>query len=184
VTIGAGSVTGTTTNSAANDAGPMYNTGGGSSFVYSKHHMVYTASELATAGIPSGVIITKIAWNKANTAAYSSGSAAIFDIYLKNSSATGVPSTPLPYTTAISGATQVYASTTQSFPSTIGWVDFPLSTPFVYNGGALELTTNWDISAGGSTASGSTANFAWAKDPGTNILSYCGASQNTNFTML
>src|SRR5690606_4830241 len=58
VIVGAGSNTGTTTNSAANDAGPMYCTGGASSFVFSKHHMVYTAAELAAAGLPNNVIIT------------------------------------------------------------------------------------------------------------------------------
>jgi len=135
ITIGAGSVTGTTSNGAATDAGPMYCTGTASSFVYSKHHMVYTASELTTAGIPPGVLITKIAWYKANNAAYSSAAASIFDIYLKNSSATGVPATPYAFATAISGATQAYTTTAQTFPSTIGWVDFTLPTPFLYTGG-------------------------------------------------
>ncbi|RYZ52615.1 MAG: hypothetical protein EOP49_09120, partial [Sphingobacteriales bacterium] len=185
VVIGAGSVTGTTSNGVATDAGPMYNTGGASGFVYSKHHFVYTAAELATNGVPAGVLITKISWYKANNAAYSSASAAIFDIYLKNSSATGVP-TPVPqsFSTITSGASQVYASTTQSFSSAIGWVEFTLSTPFLYTGGALEVTTNWDISAGGATAVGSTGNFAWAKDPGTNILSHADGTQSPNFTFL
>ena len=60
VTIGAGSVTGTTANGATTDAGPMYCTGSSSSFVYSKHHYVYTATELAAAGIAPGMLITQI----------------------------------------------------------------------------------------------------------------------------
>lgn len=185
VIIGAGSNTSTTSNGAAADAGPMYCTGGSSSFVFSKHHMVYTAAELATAGLPNNVIITQISWYKANNASYSSSSAAIFDIYLKNSAATGVP-TPVPqgFSGITAGATPVYASTSQSFSSNIGWVEFNLSTPFTYTGGALEVTTNWDVSAGGSTSSGASANFAWAKDPGTNILAHSAASQSSDFTML
>lgn len=182
VIIGAGSNTATTSNGAATDAGPMYCTGSTSSFVYSKHFMVYTEAELQAAGLPPNSVITQISWYKANNAAYSSSSAAIFDIYLKNSSATSVPAVPYSFSTAISGATQVYGSTTQTFSSNIGWVEFNLTTPFTYTGGALELTTNWDISAGGSSASGATANFAWAKDPGYNILSHTAATQSADFT--
>lgn len=181
--VGAGAVTTTTSNGAANDGGPIYCSGATSSFVYSKHHMVYTASELSS--IPTGAQITKIAWNKANTAAYSAATAVIFDIYLKNSTATGVP-TPVPQVlaTILTGATKVYGSTTQTFPNTIGWVEFTLPTPFVYTGGALELTTYWDVSAGGTSSSGATANFAWARDPGSNVLAYEAAAQSPNFDKL
>ncbi|MBW7951410.1 MAG: hypothetical protein H3C56_02315, partial [Chitinophagaceae bacterium] len=131
--IGAGSNTATTTNGAATDAGPMYCTGSTSAFIYSKHFYVYTAAELSNAGIQPGMLITNLAWNKANNAAYSASTAVVFDIYMKNSSATGVP-TPVPqdFASLVSGATLVYASTTQSFPATIGWVDFTLTTPFLY----------------------------------------------------
>lgn len=135
VIIGAGSNTATTSNGAATDAGPMYCTGSTSSFVYSKHFMVYTEAELQAAGLPPNSVITQISWYKANNAAYSSSSAAIFDIYLKNSSATSVPAVPYSFSTAISGATQVYGSTTQTFSSNIGWVEFNLTTPFTYTGG-------------------------------------------------
>ncbi|MBX2931453.1 MAG: hypothetical protein KF781_05855, partial [Chitinophagaceae bacterium] len=185
VTIGAGANNTNTANGATSDAGPVYISGSTSTFIYSKHHYVYTASELATAGVPAGVLITKIAWNKGNTAGYSSSSAAIFDIYLKNSSATGVP-TPVPqsFATITTGATQVYASTSQTFPAATGWVEFNFSTPFLYTGGALEVTTNWDISAGGTTASGATGQFSWLMDGGTNVLSHAAATQSPNFTFL
>ena len=185
VIIGAGAVTGTTANGAATDAGPMYCTGGTSTFIYSKHHILYTASELAIAGIPAGTLITKIAWNKANNAAYSASTAVIFDVYMKNSSATSVPAVPIAFTSVISSATSVYNSTTQTFPSTTGWVDINLTTPFLYTGGSLEISTNWDVSAGGSTSSGASANFAWAKDNVSNVvLSYCGAAQSANLANL
>ncbi|MCZ2222275.1 MAG: hypothetical protein LC122_01395, partial [Chitinophagales bacterium] len=182
--IGAGANNTNTANGSTTDAGPIYISGPASTFVYSKHHYVYTASELSLAGIPSGVLITKIAWNKGNTAGYSSSAAAIFDIYLKNSTATGVPPAPQSFANITSGATQVYASTSQTFPTSTGWVEFILPTPFLYTGSALEVTTNWDISAGGGTASGATGQFSWLMDPGTNILAYCNSTQSSDFTSL
>lgn len=58
--IGAGSNSGTTTNNVSADAGPIYNTGGISSFFYSKHHYVYTAAELSAAGVVPGQLIQKL----------------------------------------------------------------------------------------------------------------------------
>lgn len=174
--IGAGSNSGTTSNGATGDGGPMYNTGGASTFFYSRHHMVYTQGELSGAGVVPGQLIQKISWRKANNAAISSTSPIIFNIHLKNSTLTAVPAAPQDYATLIQGATLVYASNTQGFLADTGWVDFVLSTPFVYTGGSLELTTLWDMSAAGTGAS--TANFAWYKDPA-NIISHTAATNST-----
>jgi hypothetical protein len=167
--IGAGSNAGTTSNAATGDAGPMYNTGGTSTFFYSRHHMVYTQTELAAAGMNPGELIQKISWRKANNAAIISTATIIFDIHLKNSSLTAVPAAPQDYNTLITGASLVYSSTNQNFLADTGWVEFTLTTPFLYTGGALELTTHWDMSAAGTGVS--TANFAWYKDPA-NIISH------------
>ena len=174
--IGLGSNSGTTANGATTDGGPMYNTGGTSSFFYSRHHMVYTQAELAGAGVVAGQLIQKISWRKANNAAVSSTSPIIFNIHLKNSTLTAVPAAPQDYNNLIQGATLVYASTNQSFPPDTGWVDLVLSTPFVYTGGSLELTTLWDMSAAGTGAS--TANFAWYKDVA-NIISHTNSTNST-----
>ncbi len=175
--IGAGSNSGTTSNSAAADAGPMYNTGGASTFFYSRHHMLYDAAELSAAGLVPGQLIQKISWRKANNAAIISSAAILFDIHLKNSSLTAVPSAPQDYNTLIQGATLVYASANQNFLADTGWVDMVLTTPFVYTGGSLELTTRWDMSAAGTGVS--TANFAWYKDPG-NIISQTAGTNSTS----
>ena len=72
VTIGAGAQTGTSANSATGDPGPMYRSTGASNFVYSRHHYLYTATELAAAGITSGQIISVLEWNLDNSAASNS----------------------------------------------------------------------------------------------------------------
>lgn len=180
--IGAGSNSTTTSNGVGADAGPMYNTGGTSSFFYSKHHYVYTAAELAAAGVVPGQLIQKLSWRKANNAAIISTAAILFDIHLKNSAATGVPAAPQDYTTLTTGATLVYSSANQNFTADTGWVEFALTSPFVYTGGALEITTAWDMNAAGTGVS--TANFAWYKDPGVNILSWAGSTQSNSLSNL
>src|SRR5688500_11041880 len=68
VTIGAGASSGTSSNGATGDPGPMYRSTATSNFVYSRHHYLYTQAELAAAGITPGQNITKLAWNKDNVA--------------------------------------------------------------------------------------------------------------------
>ncbi|MDP2189048.1 MAG: hypothetical protein Q8J69_10240 [Sphingobacteriaceae bacterium] len=174
--IGAGSNSGTSSNGATGDGGPMYNTGGTSTFFYSRHHMLYTQSELNAAGVIPGQLIQKISWRKANNAAIITPATILFNIHLKNSGLTSVPAAPQDYATLIQGATLVYSSTNQNFSADTGWVEFTLSSPFVYTGGSLELTTMWDMSLAGTGVS--TANFAWYKDPGS-IISHVNSTQST-----
>lgn len=160
VTIGAGAQTGTSANSATGDPGPMYRSTGASNFVYSRHHYLYTATELAAAGITSGQIISVLEWNLDNSAA--SNSPFLFQIWIKNSSATVVGAGGQLWSNLISGSTQVYnnPATTVSGPA---WQTFTLSSPFTYTGGALEISVNFDISTG--TNPWTTAGFSWKKDP-------------------
>src|SRR5687768_4457541 len=85
-TIGAGSQSGTSSNSATGDPGPMYRSTNTSNFVYSRYHYLYTQAELAAAGITPGVNITSLAWNKDLDAA--TNSPATFQIWIKNSAKT------------------------------------------------------------------------------------------------
>src|SRR5688572_6315254 len=82
VTIGAGSQSGTSSNSATGDPGPIYRSTNTSDFVYSRYHYLYTQAELIAAGVPGGVNITKLAWNKDLAAA--TNSPATFQIWIKN----------------------------------------------------------------------------------------------------
>src|SRR5690625_1504652 len=87
--IGAGSQSGTSSNSATGDPGPNYKSTGSSSFIYSRHHYYYSQAELSAAGIIPGSIITHLAWYKANNA--ESNFPHEFEVWMKNSTATQVP---------------------------------------------------------------------------------------------
>lgn len=174
IIIGAGTQSGTSSNGATGDPGPMYRSSASSNFVYSRHHYLYTSSELAA--LPTGAVITEIAWNKDNNAA--SNANFLFEIYMANSSLTSVQTPPQTWANLTAGSTQVYSSSNTSVSSAIGWVAFPLTTPFVYTGGALEISVNFDMSSG--TNPWTTAGFSWVKDPISNrTLSYCGSTAST-----
>ncbi|MEO8148490.1 MAG: T9SS type A sorting domain-containing protein [Bacteroidia bacterium] len=173
VTIGAGALSGTSANSATGDCGPMYRSSATSNFVYNRHHYLYTAAELATAGIPAGNNITKLGWNK-DLAAATNGPC-IFQIWIKNSSSTDVGAAGQAWATLISGSTQVYNNSAHTVASPVGYMEVILTTPFLYTGGALEISVNFDISAG--TSPWTTAGFSWKKDNATGrTLSYVGST--------
>ncbi len=148
-----GVVVGSGTSTAASMYSAIYRASASSTTDYAMGWALYVTSDLTA--IPTGATITKIAWYKTNDGA-TNGNAKL-DLYLKNSSSTTLASAT--WGTAITGATQVYTTTTQTIPSTIGWIEFPLTTPFVYTGGGLEVLYNWDISAVSGNAT--TNSFSW-----------------------
>jgi hypothetical protein len=173
VTIGAGSQTGTQANSATGDCGPMYRSTNASNFVYSRHHYLYTASELSAAAIPAGTLITKLAWNKDNSSA--TNSPCTFQIWIRNSSLTTVGAAGQLWADLINGSTLVYDNSAHNVLDPAAWQEITLSTPFLYTGGALEVSVNFDISAG--TNPWTTAGFSWKKDPlNDRTLSYVGST--------
>jgi hypothetical protein len=56
------------------------------------------------------------------------------------------------------GASLAYSSRNQQIPQLTGYVSFNFTTPFVYTGGALEISTDWALGAPGYTS----ANFHWS----------------------
>lgn len=175
ITIGAGAASGTSSNSATGDPGPMYRSGATSNFVYSRHHYLYTAAELSAAGLVNGSVITALAWNKDNNAA--TNSPAAFEIWMKNSSLTTVQAAPQTWATLTTGSNQVYNAPT-TVTAAIGWVNFTLSAPLTYTGGALEISVAFDISSG--TSPWTTAGFSWKKDNISNrTISYCNSTAGT-----
>jgi hypothetical protein len=181
VIIGAGAQTGTSSNSATGDCGPMYRSSATSNFVYSMHHYLYTQAELSTAGIPVGAVITNLAWNKDNNAA--SNANFLFQIWMKNSALTTVQTAPQTLTALTTGSTSVYNSSATAVSATVGYVDFLLTTPFVYTGGALEITVNFNMSSGSSPWT--TAGVSWKRDAITNrTLSYCNSVAGTSLNNL
>lgn len=127
VTIGTGT-------SSSYFYGPYYRSSSGSSFDYSRYAYLYTATEL---GIPAGATIIKVEWNKKSGTINGNN---VFNIFMKNTSSASL-TTGTTWGTLVSGATNVYASNTQSFMTT-GWIPFTLDAPFVYTGNNLMVMTD------------------------------------------
>ncbi len=151
ITIGTG-----TALTADHHSGPIYRSSAASTYDYCQFAYLYTAAELGA--IPTGAVISKIAWNKTSTGATVGG--AKFKVYIKSSAATGY-TLATPFSTLINGATLVYSSSNTTIPATTGFIEFVFTTPFTYNGGGIEIMTDWDISSlSGDPATGA---FSWQK---------------------
>ncbi len=127
--------------------GPFQRSDDGSSSVYSRANLVYTEAELANMGIVSGAILTDVSWDLGSTNVITASGDATLDVYMKNSSVTDA--TLGEWADFVSGATQVGTYTfnlANNFPGVKGFVDFPLSTGFVYMGGTIEVLVEWNCS--------------------------------------
>ncbi len=111
--------------------GPIYIFSATSSNKFSYSMTIYSQADVAAAGGTAG-LISQISWNKVNTGAYTTNDAS-FEIFMKNTPTTTL-TTASDMTAELVGATPVFSSTTSSLPATAGWVDFPLTTPFNWNG--------------------------------------------------
>ena len=137
---------GTDTSSSAT-RGPFQRSDSGSSSVYSRASMLYTATELAS--LPSSATISQIDFDLGSTNIITASGDATMVIYMKNSSATEVVAEDSSWDDAINGATIVGTytfNTTNNFPGAEGFMSFVLSSGFNYTGGALEVAVDWDCS--------------------------------------
>jgi parallel beta-helix repeat protein len=125
--------------------------------------MLYTAAELAGAGITAGATINKLAFNKIGAGATVSGG--LFSILMRNSATLPPLSTATTWASILTTHTEVYSNTNQSIPATTGWIEFTLATPFVYNGGNVEIAFNWNI--GAVSGDPTTEKFDWQYSSGT-----------------
>lgn len=148
-----------TAGTPAYNAGPVYRSSAGSAYDASRYAYLYTASELSAVGIGSGATIIRLGWVKNNTATTTGGG--IFRIYMRNSSATEFAQATETWANLNSGTTLVYENLNQEIPATAvpDYIPFNLTTPFVYTGGSLEISVEWDIN--GVTGSPSTGTFDW-----------------------
>ncbi|MEM9053114.1 MAG: hypothetical protein AAGC47_13760, partial [Bacteroidota bacterium] len=140
VTIGDGS-------SSSSTRGPLQRSDTASSTVYSRFVQVYTASELAAAGIPAGAAITSVNWELASSNVIIGSGDATLKVYIKNSSAT--EATAGDWTDIIADADLVSDNafnTSNNFPGENGWMPFVFNEQFIYDGGALEISVDWDCS--------------------------------------
>ena len=108
-----------TGTSSGNTIGPIHRpTIISSTADFSRFRYVYTATELSTAGITPGTLLSQISWNKNSTFNIVGSGNATFKIYVKNTSTTVAVADS--WTNLISGATKVYDgifNTTNNLPS-------------------------------------------------------------------
>jgi hypothetical protein len=133
--------------SSSSTRGPFQRSDTNSTTVFTRFNHVYTASELATAGITNGDVITSLNWELASSNLVSGNGNAAFKVYVKNSSATAATSDT--WVNLISGSTMVIDNnynTVNNFPGANGWMAFNFNAPFTYTGGALEIAVDWDCS--------------------------------------
>ena len=152
---------------------PFYRFSNSSTTDYCRSNIVYTQAELSAAGIFPGVTIQKLAFFK-NGAGASTGNAS-FAIWMNNSSTVPPLSSATTWASITSSFTQVYNTSTQTVPAATGWMDFVLTTPFIYTGGSIEIACDWDCSAiAGNPA---TDKYDWVYTPG--FTSSCIGQVNT-----
>jgi len=187
VTIG----TGATIASAGTNGDPIYRSSGASAYHYSKSVQLLTAADLATASVVSGASINSIGYYKTTAFNVSGSNAWTLNVYLKNSSATGLVSGTA-WDTMISGATLFYSATinnTNNFPAAADWVTFTNNTAntFSYTGGAIEVYIDW-VPSGTLTSPYTGGAFQWKYDTTTSAQamgtsnSAAIAGTNTSYT--
>ena len=110
----------------------------------SRSNLLYTDVELAAAGITAGAVINKIGFFKIGTGASTAGFT--FEIHMRNST-TAAPLATTTWATILTTHTPVYVTTTEFIPATTGWIDFTLTTPFVYTGQNLEIAMSYNMTA-------------------------------------
>jgi hypothetical protein len=177
VTIGSG----TSSATGGTNGNPIYRSSAASTFNFSQSIQLLTAADLAAAGVTSGATITKIAFYKNDAFTMSAGRTATMNIYLKNSSATAL-TTASNFATWTTGSTNCYSNAAigpANFPAAAGWVEYTLSTPFNYSGGAIETAIDWAINTGAGNAT--TGAFSWLYTTSTAIQAV-GTSSGTAIT--
>ncbi|MGQ3012123.1 MAG: GEVED domain-containing protein [Flavobacteriales bacterium] len=176
-----------TAGTPAYNAGPIYRSASSSAYDASRYSYLYTAAELAAVGISSGDVITSLGWMKANNATSASG--ATFRIFMKNSATATYGNASETWANLNAGTTMVFEDLNYTVPATQtpNYIPFVLNTPFVYTGGSLEISTEWDINMVSGTASTDAFDWEWSTVPnaiygtGQTILANAGTlSATTN----
>lgn len=135
---------------------PIYRFSNSTTSDYSRANIVYTAAELAAAGITDGSVITDISFYKVDT--FSTVAPAVFSVWMNNSSVTPPLATTTTWASISSTFTQVYNNTAQTITGS-GWAKFTLNNPFTYTGGSLEIAFDWNCSA--ISGNPTTGKFDW-----------------------
>lgn len=155
VTIGVGT-------SSSSTRGPFQRSDTASSTVYSRFVHVYTATELAAAGITSGDSITALNWELASSNVIIGDGDANLKVYVKNSSATSA--TVDTWANLITGSSLLVNNdynTANNFLGANGWMPFNFNAPFEYTGGSIEIAVDWDCSQVATPAFSGDGSLKW-----------------------
>ena len=137
-----------TGTSSSSSRGPIQRSDVNSSTVYTRWHHVYTEADLAAAGLECGASLTGLNWEKGNSNIIDQPGDATWKVYIKNSTST--TATVDSWDNLVAGSEQVVDrvfNIANNFPSSSGWMPFNFDAPYVYDGGALEISVDWDGSA-------------------------------------
>lgn len=188
VTIGEG-----TSSSAAR--GPIQQGGGTTTTRYSRFNLVYSQAEMVAAGVTANSTISELRWFLNTTDIIQGSGNAPLKIFIQNSSANDA--TPVSWDDLTGGLTPVVDrvfNTTDNFPGETGWMPFIFNTPFVYSGGAIEISVEWDFGSisipaftgdDSSNPNGQSIRWRWSVYPNNVVvraLSSSGYSNNLTFS--
>lgn len=121
--------------------GPIYIYSSGSTNTHSWNLAIYSQAELLAAGAYASDF-TSISWNKLNNGAYTTPDA-IFQVYLKHTSIAEF-TTAADFNVEVTGATMVYDNNAMSLSADTGWINFPFTTNFSWNGtDNIMVLTRW-----------------------------------------
>ncbi|HRP88989.1 MAG TPA: GEVED domain-containing protein [Edaphocola sp.] len=159
--------------------GPVFRSAANSSYYYSMYSYVYTAAEIAAAGISNGNRIDSIKF-KLNTAAVLKANNKLnVEVWLKNSTINNL-SANTTWNNTISGATlKMKKDWDNTNPGASGWVSFKFNSGFIYTGGSLVVSIRTQLT-GTATMPFSSFGFFWDCASGSSIpsLSTIGIASN------
>jgi|GEM_PF-6684716 len=116
---------------------------------HNRSSILFTAAEMAEAGIPAGAKILSIQFNKTTTAVLSTP--ASYSVYMFNKSDTSL-STATTWSAILDSSTLVYANSSFNLPYAPGWVNWNIDT-FTYAGNGLQIS--FEAAFGGIVGTGS-----------------------------
>ncbi|MCX6290147.1 MAG: T9SS type A sorting domain-containing protein [Bacteroidetes bacterium] len=130
------------TGTASTLYGPVYLYSNTSPNTHSWYLCIYNPGEIISNGGASG-LITALSWYKNDTGAYLGGDAS-YEIYMKSTTLADFSAGAGNFNNEYTGASLVYSSTTSGLPASTGWVNYPLSAPFSWNGtDNIMILTRW-----------------------------------------
>ncbi|MBS1777237.1 MAG: T9SS type A sorting domain-containing protein [Bacteroidetes bacterium] len=151
--------------------GPIYRSSTSSAFQYSKYAYLYTATEIAAAGINNGDQISAISFYKNSTFQLSGTNSGTMKIYANNTTNTAL-TTGTTWGAFVGTATLVDSivyNSTSNIPGSVGWITYNFTSPITYTGGALEVYVDWALSPTASPYSGGAFNWLYASGYSTNL---------------